>query len=152
MTQDSRTARLGRGRPSESCRRMWLRTLWEPCCLVMFFLASALWPGPSAHRRRGWFGLQSGPQSRTGEEPVFRGGGPKTRSPLERCGTSGFERLHLEGEEKLSGNRRALAGFPGEQQVPANWSSGSREFVGRNEARSKQTSRPRFSWLSSALK
>jgi hypothetical protein len=57
-------------------------------------------------------------------------GGPKAKSPLKHCGALGFERLHLEAEEKLLGNRRSLAGFPGEQQVPANWSSGSREFVG----------------------
>lgn len=57
-------------------------------------------------------------------------GGPKAQSPLERCGTSGFERLHLAVEEKLSGNRRALAGFPGEQRVPGDWSSGSRGLWG----------------------
>lgn len=71
---------------------------------------------------------------------MLRGEGPKAKSPFERCGTSGLERLHLEVEEKLSGNRRALAGFPGEQQVPANWSSGSWEFVRRSGAQSKQTS------------
>lgn len=113
------------------------------------FLASALWRGTSAHLRGDWVGLQSGSQSRTGEGTVFRDGGPKARSPSELCETSGFEGLHLEKEEKLWGNSRALAAFPGEQQVPAARSSGSREFVGRDGAWSEP--RPGHGFLGKAL-